>query len=92
MAEQRLRLNVWALALAGGLMWALCVLFIGLSAQFLKWGVDVRALIGSLYVGFDEGVVGILIGVVWAFPDAFILLLLFGALYNALVGKPKTDA
>jgi len=92
MAEQRLRFNVWALALTGGVLWSFCVLSVGVCAQWLNWGVALRSVMSSLYIGFDRGVLGIVIGVVWAFPDAFVLLLLFGLLYNVFVGKSRSEA
>ena len=92
MAAESRRLSVWALALAGGLTWALCMLLFGVFARYLNWGVELHTLISSLYRGSDAGALGILIGTLWGFGDAFTGLLVFGWIYNACVGKPKTES
>jgi hypothetical protein len=95
MAEESRKLNVLALGLAGGVLWTFCMLFIGVAAEYFNWCVQLRELIGSLYVGSTDGNLGILIGMVWGFFDAFIGLAVFGWLYNAFAGsccKPRTES
>ena len=93
MAKQRCPgWRVLPLALAGAVTCALGMLIMGLGAEFLDWGVEVRDLISKIYIGSAKGLAGIFIGMLWAFADAFIALLVFGWLYNVFVGKPKTES
>lgn len=87
--ERIVRLNVFALALAGAITYAFCLLCLGWAAWFLDWGNILVETIGSLYLGYAPTLVGAVIGAVWAFVDGFIGLLIFGLIYNWLVPAKK---
>ncbi len=70
------------LGLTAGLLWALCVLSLGLMATFLKWGKLMVSVIGSVYIGYTSTVAGSLIGMVWAFFDGLAGGAVFAWLYN----------
>lgn len=85
-----MRFNVLALALAGGITWAFCLLCLGLVAWLFDWGNAMVAVLGSLYIGYASTPVGAIIGTVWAFADGFIGLAIFTLIYNWLVPSART--
>jgi len=80
-------LCVPALATAGGILWGLSALVLGLIAQNGGYGSELVEFLGQFYLGYETTVGGAFIGLVWAFIDAFIGLAIFGWLYNLIVGK-----
>ena len=74
-----------ALGIAIGVLWAIYVGFLGITAMF-GWGGGLMVPLASLYIGYAPGIVGALIGAVWAFADGFFAGLVIAWVYNA-VGK-----
>ena len=83
-----MRINVRALGLALGILWALGVFFMAIAAMVIpgNWGDLVVGLLGNVYVGYDASVVGALLGFLWGFVDGFVGGALIAWLYNALAG------
>lgn len=76
-------LSVKGFALAGGLLWGVAVLLVGLAALYVDgWGMAIVDLLDSIYVGYEATVVGSLVGGIWAFIDGFIGCAVFAWLYN----------
>lgn len=82
------KLNIKALAVAGGILWGLYMLFIGWSAWLLGWGTDLVATISSLYIGFEPTFVGGIIGAIWGLVDGAIAGGIIAWVYNVATGKP----
>ena len=85
-----MKLNIKALALTAGILWALALLLVG--AANLMWsgyGVVFLQLMASIYPGYHAaGSVGdLIVGTLYALVDGAICGLVFGWLYNLFVGK-----
>jgi len=70
------------LGLTAGILWAFCVLSLGLMATFLKWGKLMVSVLGSVYIGYTSTVAGSMVGMVWAFFDGLVGGAIFACLYN----------
>ena len=85
-----MKLNIKALALTAGILWALALLLVG-SANLLwaGYGVAFLRLMASVYPGYHAaGSVGdLIVGVLYALVDGAVCGLVFGWLYNFFVGK-----
>ena len=85
-----MKLNIKALALTAGILWALALLLVG--AANLVWsgygGAFVK-LMASIYPGYHaSGSVGdLIVGVLYALLDGVVCGLVFGWLYNFFVGN-----
>ena len=79
------KLNPMAAGLAFGILWAAGVLIIGLIATYNGYGSEMIDALGTVYLGLDKTLAGVLIGTVWGFVDAFIGGYLMVWLYNKFV-------
>jgi hypothetical protein len=85
-----MKLNIKALALTAGILWALALLLVG--AANLVWsgygGAFVK-LMASIYPGYHaSGSLGdLIVGVLYALLDGVVCGLVFAWLYNFFVGK-----
>lgn len=84
MASKTMRLSVRAFALASGITWGACMLFLGWMAAWFGWSTALVLALGSLYIGFSATFVGALIGLVWGFFDGAIGGAILAWLYNTL--------
>ena len=88
-----MRLNVKALALTAGIVWALSVLLVG-AANLIWPGYDGAFLqvIDSIYPGYHatRSVIDVIVGVLYALVDGAVCGLVFGWLYNLFAGTAKT--
>ncbi|MBD3379000.1 MAG: hypothetical protein GF408_00865 [Candidatus Omnitrophica bacterium] len=81
-----MKLDVKALALAGGILWA-AGMFILTWLGILGYGSSAAAEIArSYYVGYTVTPVGSIVGAAYGFIDAGIGFGLLGYLYNRLAG------
>lgn len=85
-----MKLNIKALALTAGILWALALLLVG--AANLIWpgyGGTFVKLMASIYPGYHaSGSVGdLIVGVLYALLDGVVCGLVFAWLYNSFVGK-----
>lgn len=88
-----MKLNLKALVLTAGILWALAVFFVGvLNLISSGYGVAFLQLIASIYPGYHAtGSVGdLIVGTLYALVDGAICGLVFGWLYNLFVGKGST--
>ena len=81
------RLNVRALAIAGGVVWALAMLFIGWTSWLFDWGTGFVSLMSSIYLGFKPTFAGAVIGALWALIDGALAGALIAWVYNKAAGK-----
>lgn len=78
------KLNEKKLGLAIGIVWAAGVLLLALMAMLWDWGTGVISLLGSLYLGYDASLLGMLAGAIWAFVDGFVCGFLIAWIYNRI--------
>ena len=78
------KLDVKALGLSCGIVWALGMLIMGILNMAFNWGGTFVVIMSSLYIGFKPTVSGIIIGTVWGFVDAGIAGIVIAWLYNKL--------
>jgi hypothetical protein len=88
-----MRLSIKGLTIAGGIIWAFCVLLVGiLNIIFPAYGVDFLKLMASAYPGYKASgqVVDLIVGMLYALLDGAGAGLIFALLYNAFANKaPK---
>ena len=85
-----MKLNVFALGLAFGLIW-------GLGLFILTWWIiafdgfeeaaQIDTIISRVYRGYSITAAGSVIGLIWAFFDGLIGGVIFAWLYNLLAGR-----
>lgn len=76
------KLNSVSLGLAFGVLWGVCILFLGLVATYYAYGHDFVISMGNLYPGYTPSIKGSILGAIIAFIDAFVMGFLIGWLYN----------
>lgn len=74
-------LNPKALALAGGIIWGLAILLIGILAMY-GYGMPFVKLFASVYKGYAATWGGAVVGGLWGFVDGLIGCYIFAWLYN----------
>ena len=79
-----MKLGVWQLGIALGIVWGAGILFLGVVAAAFDWGTPVVELVGSVYLGYSTSAAGILVGTIWAFADGFIGGALIAWIYNVV--------
>jgi hypothetical protein len=70
-----------ALGIAIGVLWALYVGGLGITAMF-NWGTALVAPLASLYIGYAASIVGAIVGAAWAFADGFVAGVVIAWVYN----------
>jgi hypothetical protein len=85
-----MKLNLKALALTAGILWALALFLVG--AANLIWpgyGVVFLQLMASIYPGYHatSSIGDLIVGTSYALVDGAICGLVFGWLYNLFVGR-----
>jgi ABC-type phosphate transport system permease subunit len=88
-----MKLNLKALVLTAGILWALAVFLVGiLNLIWSGYGVAFLKLIASVYPGYhaSSSIGDLIVGTLYAFVDGAICGLVFGWLYNLFVGKRRT--
>jgi ABC-type phosphate transport system permease subunit len=88
-----MKLNLKALVLTAGIVWALAVFLVGiLNLIWSGYGVAFLKLIASVYPGYhaSSSIGDLIVGTLYAFVDGAICGLVFGWLYNVFVGKRRT--
>ncbi len=87
-----MELNTRALSLTLGLLWAAALFLTGLAGLIWPgYGDRFLQIWASVYPGYDaSGAFGdLIVGTLYALIDGAVVGLVFGWLYNLLVGKPK---
>jgi hypothetical protein len=72
-----------ALGVAVGVLWAIYVFCLGITAMF-GWGVALVDALASLYIGYGASIVGAIIGAIWAIVDGFVAGVVVAWIYNLL--------
>lgn len=80
-------LNIKAFSFAGAILWSAVAFILALTASAFDWGTAFVDLFSSIYIGYEPGFVGGIVGAVWGFVDALIGCALFAWLYNMIVAK-----
>lgn len=88
-----MKLSIKALTIAGGIIWALAILFVGiLNIIFSEYGGEFLKVMASVYPGYKASgtFIDVIVGTLYALLDGAVAGLVFALLYNAFVGKaPK---
>jgi undecaprenyl pyrophosphate phosphatase UppP len=84
-----MRLNLKALGLSFGIVWAGAVFLSTLLSVPTGYGRGFLELLSSIYPGYSISWAGSVIGLVYAFVDGFICALIFGAIYTAFIPAAK---
>jgi hypothetical protein len=71
------------LGVAVGILWAVYVFFVGITAMF-GWGNALVIALASLYLGYSASIVGAIIGAIWAFVDGLVAGVIVAWLYNMM--------
>lgn len=71
------------LGVAVGVLWALYVGCLGITAMF-NWGTGLVDALGSLYIGYGASILGAIIGAIWAFVDGLVAGVIVAWIYNML--------
>jgi ABC-type phosphate transport system permease subunit len=88
-----MRLNLKAIALTSGIIWALAILLTGIiNIIWTGYGDAFLKIMASLYPGFkDNGSFGdVIVGTLYALVDGTVCGLVFGWVYNLFAGKIST--
>lgn len=78
-----------ALGVAIGVLWALYVGGLGITAMF-NWGTALVTPLASLYIGYSASIAGAVIGAIWAFFDGFVAGAVIAWIYNRVAKQPAT--
>lgn len=76
------KLNARALGLSFGILWAVGVIFMGLTAIVCSWADPFVNTLSLMYIGYGASIVGSIIGALWGFVDGFIGGYCIAWLYN----------
>ena len=74
------------LGLSVGIVWGLSIFICTILASFTDYSKDFLMVLKSIYIGFDIGIGGAFIGLVYGLLDGFIGFAIIGWLYNKLSG------
>jgi ABC-type phosphate transport system permease subunit len=88
-----MRLNLKAITLTAGIIWALAIFLVGIiNLIWTGYGDAFLKVIASLYPGFNaEGSFGdVIVGTLYALVDGAACGFAFGWVYNLFVGKRST--
>ncbi|OGF65241.1 MAG: hypothetical protein A2Y62_02345 [Candidatus Fischerbacteria bacterium RBG_13_37_8] len=87
-----MKINVKAFAITLGILWAGMVFSTGLlNLIWNSYAVEFVTLVKSIYPGYKamRGFLGLITGTIYALTEGVFLGLIFGWLYNKIVGTPK---
>ena len=85
-----MQLNIKALGMAFGLLWAACILFVGIANMIWPgYGLAFLQMCASIYPGYrpGTGMGSIFIGTIYALLDSAIGGAIFGLLYNFFASR-----
>jgi hypothetical protein len=79
-----IELNPLRLGVAGGIIWGLWLLILGLGATYANYATAAVTTLSSIYIGYGPTLTGSIMGFIDGFICAFVGLLLLGWVYNYL--------
>ncbi len=82
-----MRLNLKALALSCGILWALCLFLVTLISLVTGYADALLEVVASIYPGYSVSALGLILGLIYGFVDGAIAALIFGWVYNLFVGR-----
>ena len=82
-----MRLNLKALALSCGILWALCLFLVTLISLATGYADALLEVVASIYPGYSVSALGLILGLIYGFVDGAIAALIFGWVYNLFVGR-----
>ena len=88
-----MKLNLWAMTLTAGILWALAVLLVGLgNLIWPEYGAAFLRIVASIYPGYHatKSIGDVIVGTLYALLDGAICGLAFGWLYNRFVARGRT--
>lgn len=88
-----MKLNLKALALTAGILWALAILITGIANLIWSgYGVGFLQIMASVYPGYHaaRSIGDLIVGTLYALVDGALCGLVFGWLYNLLTGTART--
>jgi ABC-type nitrate/sulfonate/bicarbonate transport system permease component len=88
--EGKMKLNIKALVLTAGILWALAVFLTGVANLIWpEYGVAFLKIMASVYPGYHatRSIGDVIVGTLYGLIDGAICALFFGWLYNVFVGK-----
>lgn len=88
-----MRLNLKAITLTAGIIWALAIFLVGIiNLIWSGYGNAFLQVIASLYPGFDaeRSFGNVIVGTIYALVDGAACGFVFGWIYNLFVGKRST--
>jgi len=80
-------INAKNAALAGGILWGVCMPIVTLISLWTGWANGFLTLISGVYPGYSVSYLGVLIGAIYGFLDGFIGVWLFAWIYNKLEAR-----
>jgi hypothetical protein len=86
-----MRLNVKALALAGGIIWGGYLFVLTWWLIVLDGATGEPTFIARVYRGYSISPTGSVVGLAWGLADGAIVGALIAWLYNAIAGWTSTD-
>jgi hypothetical protein len=82
-----MRLNLKALSLSCGILWAILLFILTLISLGTCYADSFLEMIASIYPGYAVSGLGLILALVYGFVDGAIGALIFGWVYNLFVGK-----
>lgn len=79
------------LGLALGFTHFVFILAIGLLSALTKFGDEWVRVFSNIYFGFNTTIVGLIIGILWAFFSALFIGILFAHIFNFFVYLDQSD-
>lgn len=77
------KLDIKSFSLSIGIIWSLGLLIIGVLSTF-GYGKMFVAVMDSIYIGYNNNLLGSIIGALWGFTDGCITGALIALLYNKI--------
>jgi len=81
------KLNPWALGLAVGILWGICLFALTLISIWTGYARDVLNLIAQVYPGYSVTCQGSFLGLAYGFVDGFIGCVVLAWVYNLFRNK-----
>lgn len=88
-----MKLNIKALCLTTGILWAVAVFLVGVAnLVWSGYGGAFLQLIASIYPGYDasRSIGAVIVGTLYALVDGLVLGLVFAWVYNLIAGRSST--
>ncbi|UTC24433.1 bacteriophage holin [Candidatus Comchoanobacter bicostacola] len=76
------KISPLAFGLSFGILWAIGLVIISILALYTGFAMSMVNVFSTLYLGYELTILGVIIGTLWAFVDAFIGGFLVAYLYN----------